>query len=95
VASIFKWWLIPDCGVSKIRHSSRTPNDSALSARRMSRRSPSAVALQNASSDGLSVVELTIGSVVELGVGLGLDNGIVDAVKSISISNNIDIVAGY
>jgi hypothetical protein len=61
----------------------------------MSRRSPSAVALQNASSDGLSVVELTIGSVVELGVGLGLDNGIVDAVKSISISNNIDIVAGY
>lgn len=61
----------------------------------MSRRSPSAVALQNASSDGLSVVELTIGSVVELGVGLGVDNGVVDAVKSISISNNIDIVAGY
>jgi hypothetical protein len=61
----------------------------------MSRRSPSAVALQNASSDGLSVVKLTIESVVELEVGPGVGNWVIDAVKSTSISNYIDIVAGY
>jgi len=78
---------MPDCGVSKIRHSSRTPNDSALSARRMSRRSPSAVALQNASRDGLSVVEPEVGPEVE--------NWAIDAVKNISISKDIDMVTGY
>jgi hypothetical protein len=61
----------------------------------MSRRSPSAVALQNASSDDLSVVELTIESVVELEVEPEVDNWVIDAVKSVSISNYIDIVAGY
>jgi hypothetical protein len=61
----------------------------------MSRRSPSAVALQNASSDGLSVVKLTIESVVEPEVGPEVGNWVIDAVKSTSISNYIDIVAGY
>jgi hypothetical protein len=53
------------------------------------------VALQNASSDDLSVVDLTIESVVEPEVGLGVGNWVIDAVKSSSISKYIDMLAGY
>jgi len=60
----------------------------------MSKRSPSAVALQNASSDDLSVVELTIESVADPEVGPRAGIWVMDAVKSISISNYIDMLAG-
>jgi hypothetical protein len=69
--------------VSKIRQSSKTPKDSALKARNISSRKASAVALQKAKSDDLSMLESI------------KDNWVMDAVNAISISINMDIVAGF